>query len=80
MLILKRNPDAHYTESYNVLFEGRYVGRIYKAVSAAPREAPWFWVLNFTSGRAVMGRNTATSQLWKPQSRHSAPRGIAGRR
>ena len=39
-LILKRNPDARYTESYNVLFEGRHVGRIYKAVSHAPRESP----------------------------------------
>jgi hypothetical protein len=28
-LILKRNPDAEYSESYNVLFEGRHVGRIY---------------------------------------------------
>jgi len=46
-LILKRNPDARYTESYNVLFDGRYVGRIYKAVSHAPREAPWFWGLDF---------------------------------
>jgi hypothetical protein len=46
-LILKRNPDASYTESYNVLFQGRYVGRIYKAVSHAPREAPWFWGLEF---------------------------------
>ena len=26
-LILKRNPDARYTESYNVLF-GRCVGRV----------------------------------------------------
>jgi len=40
-LILKRNPDAKYSESYNALFEGRHVGRIYKAVSHAPREAPW---------------------------------------
>src|SRR3974390_3290057 len=47
MLILKRNPDARYTESYNILFEGRHVGRIYKAVSHAPREAPWFWGLDF---------------------------------
>ena len=46
-LILKRNPDARYTESYNVLFEGRCVGRIYKAISHAPREAPWFWGLEF---------------------------------
>ena len=46
-LILKRNPDARYTESYNVLFEGGCVGRIYKAVSHAPREAPWFWGLDF---------------------------------
>ena len=47
-LILKRDPDARYTESYNILFEGRHVGRIYKAVSHAPREAPsWFWGLDF---------------------------------
>jgi len=46
-LILKRNPDADQSESYNVLFEGRHVGRIYKAVSHAPREAPWFWGLEF---------------------------------
>ena len=46
-LILKRNPDARYTESYNVLFEGLCVGRIYKAISHAPREAPWFWGLEF---------------------------------
>ena len=38
MLILKRNPDAEYSESYNVLFEGRYVGRIYKAVSHTSRD------------------------------------------
>ena len=43
MLILKRNPDARCTERNNVLFEGRHVGRIYKAISHAPREAPWFW-------------------------------------
>ena len=28
-------------------FEGRCVGRIYKAISHAPREAPWFWGLEF---------------------------------
>jgi hypothetical protein len=27
-LILKRDPNARYTESYNVLFEGRSVGRV----------------------------------------------------
>ena len=31
-LILKRNPDAEYSESYNVLFEGRYVGGTYCAM------------------------------------------------
>ena len=41
-LILKRDPDARYTESYNVLFEGRHVGRIYKVVSHAAREAPQY--------------------------------------
>ena len=62
-LILKRDPDAVRSEGYNVLFEGRHVGRIYKAVSHAPREAPWFWGLDFLSGRAVMGRSMATPRL-----------------
>ena len=53
MLILKRNPDAHYSESYNVFFEGRYVGRIYKAISHAPREAPWFWGFEIHECRAA---------------------------
>ena len=68
-LILKRNPDAEYLESYNVLFEGRHVGRIYKAVSHAPREAPWFWGLIPRVARATMGRNMATSPIWKLQNR-----------
>jgi hypothetical protein len=38
MLILERNPSAEYSESYNVFFEGRYVGRIYKAVSHTSRD------------------------------------------
>jgi hypothetical protein len=46
-LILKRNPEAVRSEGYDVFFEGRHVGRIYKAVSHAPREAPWFWGLDF---------------------------------
>jgi hypothetical protein len=46
-LILKRNPDAESSDSYNVLFEGRHVGRIYKANAYAPREAPRFWGLDF---------------------------------
>ena len=54
-LILKRNPDARYTESYNVLFEGRCVGRIYKAISHAPREAPWFWGLEFHEWQGCKG-------------------------
>jgi hypothetical protein len=47
MLILKRDPDAVRTESYDVFFEGRYVGCIFKADAYAPREAPWFWGLEF---------------------------------
>jgi len=47
VLILKRHPEYDDPESYNVLFEGRHVGRIYKAISHAPREAPWFWGLEF---------------------------------
>jgi hypothetical protein len=42
MLILKRNPDADQSESYNVFFEGRYVGRIFKADAYAPQDARWF--------------------------------------
>ena len=61
-LILKRDPDAVQSEHYDVLFEGRYVGRIYKAVSHAPREAPWFWGLDFLSGRAAMDLSTGTSR------------------
>jgi hypothetical protein len=47
MLILKRNPGYDDPEDHNVLFEERYVGCIYKAVSHAPRGAPWFWGLEF---------------------------------
>ena len=67
-LFLKRNPNARYTESYNVLFEGRYVGRIYKAVSHAPREAPWFWGLDFFEWRGSDGPeygNAATLEAAK---------------
>ena len=77
-LILKRDPDARYTESYNVLFEGRHVGRIYKAVSHAPRAARGSGASNSTSGRAAMGHSTARLRVWKPRSRRSAPHGIAG--
>jgi hypothetical protein len=38
-LILRRNPDAKRSEGYDVFFEGRH-GRIYEAVSHAPRETP----------------------------------------
>jgi hypothetical protein len=41
-LILKHNRDATYADSYNVLFEGRCVGRVYKVISHAPRETPLF--------------------------------------
>ena len=48
MLILKGDPDAFQSEHCDVLlFEGRHVSRIYKAMSHAPREAPRFWVLDF---------------------------------
>jgi len=62
-LILKRDPDAIRTEGYHVFYEGRYVGRIYKAVSHAPREAPWFWGLEFHEWQGAMDRSTATSPL-----------------
>jgi hypothetical protein len=67
-LILKRNPDAVRSEGYHVLFEGRYVGRIYKAVSHAPREAPWFWGLEFHEWQGSDGpqyRNVPTLEAAK---------------
>jgi len=63
-LILKRNPDADQSDSYNVFFEGRYVSRI-----GAPKDAPWFWGLIPRVAGAAMGRNMATSPIWKLQNR-----------
>jgi hypothetical protein len=62
-LILKRDPNTVQSEGYIVLFEGRYVGSIYKAVSDAPRETPRFWASNSTSGRAAIGHSTGTSRI-----------------
>jgi hypothetical protein len=47
MLILKRDPNAVRSEGYIVLCDGRCAGRIYRAVSHTPRQAPWFWGLEF---------------------------------
>ena len=71
-LILKRDPNARHTESYNVLFEGRYVGRIYKAISHAPREAPWFWGLEFHGQRWTAVRSGCESGSCKT----GVPRGL----
>ena len=54
-LILKRNPDAEYSESDNVLFEGRHVGRPTRRAKRRGSGAS-----NSTSGRAAMGRSTVT--------------------
>ena len=67
-LILKRNPDAVYSESYNVPFEGRNVGRIYKAASHARCEAPWFSGLEFHESHGSDGPqygNAATLEAAK---------------
>ncbi len=45
MLTLRRNPDADQSESYNILFERRYVGRISYVGAGAPKDGPWFWGL-----------------------------------
>jgi len=45
--INKTSADAPILIDKTYLNEGRHVGRIYKAVSHAPREAPWFWGLDF---------------------------------
>ncbi len=47
MLTLRRNPDADQGESYLVYFRGRYVGRIFYVGAGAPKDAPWFWGLEF---------------------------------
>ena len=79
-LILKRNPDADQSESYNVLFEGRHVGRIYKAVSHAPREAPWFWGLEFHEWQDSDGPQYGNVATLEAAKQASAPRGIGARR
>jgi hypothetical protein len=61
-LILKRDPNARYTESYNVLFEGRHVGGIYKAISTRRAKPRGSGASTSSSGRAAMGRSTATPQ------------------
>ena len=65
MLILKRNPDAESSDSYNVLFEGRHVGRIYKAVSRAPLKLRGSGASTSPSGRAATDRSTATPPIEK---------------
>ena len=45
MLVLKKDPEVSQTESYNVLCDGRYVGRIF--YDGMPRDRPWFWCLEF---------------------------------
>ena len=45
MLVLKKDTEVSQTESYNVLHEGRYVGRIF--YDGMPRDRPWFWGLEF---------------------------------
>jgi hypothetical protein len=35
---LKRNPDAEYSENYNVFFEGRYVGAKLEPLPAFTRQ------------------------------------------
>ena len=61
MLILKRNPDARYTESYNVLFEGRYVGRIYKVLGPQSVEAYIFPITSSSTGTlGIMGNDTSS--------------------
>ncbi len=54
-LTLKRNPNATQDESYNVFFEGRYVGRIFYVGAGAPKDAPWFWGLEFHEWQGSSG-------------------------
>jgi hypothetical protein len=67
MLILKRNPDAECSDSYNVLFEGRHVGRIYKAVSHHRAKLRGSGASTSTCSRAAMDRSTGTPLIEKRQ-------------
>ena len=55
MLILKRNPDARYTESYNVLFEGGMLAASTRPFLSHRAKRRGSGASNFTSGRAAMG-------------------------
>ena len=66
MLILKRNPDAKYSESYNVLFE-RTVCRshLQGRSPCAPLEAPWFWGLEFHEWQGSDGPQYAPAAIFE---------------
>ena len=74
-LILKRDPDAVQSEHYDVLFEGRYVGRI-----GAPKDAPWFWGLEFHEWQDSDGPQYGNVATLEAAKQASAPRGIGARR
>ena len=55
MLLLRRNLESEEAESYVVLHEGRYVGRIFYAGAGAPKDRPWFWGLEFHEWQGCKG-------------------------
>ena len=55
MLVLKKDPDVSEPESYNVLCDGRYVGRIFYAGAGAPKDRPWFWGVEFHEWQGCKG-------------------------
>jgi hypothetical protein len=62
-LILKRNPDANYSESYDVLFEGGMSAASARPFPTRRAKRRGSGASNFTSGRAAMDRSTGTSRL-----------------
>jgi len=47
MLPLRGNLEDEEHQSYVVLSDGRYVGRIFYAGAGAPKDRPWFWGLEY---------------------------------
>jgi hypothetical protein len=60
MLVLKRNPTAFKrkatTSFLKVGMSAAFTRLIYKANAYAPREAPWFWGLEFHEWQGSDGR------------------------
>ena len=55
MPLLRKDPDSENDESYVVLCDGRYVGRIFYADAGVPKDRPWFWGVEFHEWQGCKG-------------------------